>query len=460
MNPGLAESNLAFVKVGTSGRIDVAGSSATRTETNDLTVDLAGYFYHSGATDSNFGTPQFFPSANGDTFFNTVGNSGDTLVTANDTRGVDNSCQSHGSDIAIFDVAGNDPSNLSVSRRELHDQLRHPRRRPRRPRTAARGRAAASPGSGRPSTSRSPARSTACDKDESNGLQPSFNASIMKSTDDGVTWTNPWGKTSADGAAPPYSRSLGRYRAMWPGQSFAAPFFVQYGPGNTGTVDGGDKYLYAVSTDGYAYNGNYLHLARVPLNAANGNADIQNAKAWQFYHGPVGGSGTTGWTSSPAGATRVLQARHRLSQPAIQYVPSLHEYVLVTFYYGQAHSDFPALHRESVYAPGVLHLAQAVGPVDERVRPQHAAQPVVHHVQCLPADLPTRRAAADGRDGQRLAGLLRPGDRAEVRLHQGDEPADVVRQRRLDAQVPVQRRESLCPARHPVRPERVAGAVS
>ncbi len=130
---------------------------------------------------------------------------------------------------------------------------------------------------------------------------------------------------------------------MWPGQSFAAPFFVQYGPGNTGTADGGDKYLYAVSTDGYAYNGNYLHLARVPLNPANGNADIQNAKAWQFYHGPVGGSGTTGWTSSPAGATRVLHARHRLSQPAIQYVPSLHEYVLVTFYYGQAHSDFPAL---------------------------------------------------------------------------------------------------------------------
>jgi hypothetical protein len=121
---------------------------------------------------------------------------------------------------------------------------------------------------------------------------------------------------------------------MFPGQSFSAPFFIQYGPGNTQTADGADKYLYAVSTDGYAYDGNYLHLGRVPLNK------VQRAGAWQFYHGSVGGSGQN-WTSSVAGATRILQAKHSLSQPAIQYIPTLKKYVMSTFSYTRGESDFP-----------------------------------------------------------------------------------------------------------------------
>jgi hypothetical protein len=41
------------------------------------------------------------------------------------------------------------------------------------------------------------------------------------------------------------------------------------------------------------------------------------------------------------GATRVLEVPHGLSQPAIQYVPALRRYVLVTFFYSQAGRDFP-----------------------------------------------------------------------------------------------------------------------
>jgi hypothetical protein len=169
---------------------------------------------------------------------------------------------------------------------------------------------------------------------QANGLQPSFDASIIKSVDGGETWTNPWGRSSHFGAAPPYLPDLQRYKAMFPGQNFSAPFFIQYGPGNASTVDGADKYLYAVSTDGYAYNGNYLHLARVPLDK------VQTASAWQYYHGAVGGGGKY-WTSSNSGATRILSAPQGLSQPAIQYVPALHQYVLVTFLYSRAQSDFP-----------------------------------------------------------------------------------------------------------------------
>lgn len=171
-------------------------------------------------------------------------------------------------------------------------------------------------------------------RNQTYGLQPSFNASIVRSDDGGKTWTNPWGRTSANGAAPPWNSTLNRYRAMFPGQRFAAPFFIQYGPGNTQTVDRANRYLYAVSNDGYAYNGNYLHLGRVPLNK------IQDASAWQFYHGRIGGAGRY-WTSAVAGATRVLHATNGLSQPAIQYVPALGRYLLVTFAYSQAGTDFP-----------------------------------------------------------------------------------------------------------------------
>jgi hypothetical protein len=120
---------------------------------------------------------------------------------------------------------------------------------------------------------------------------------------------------------------------MFP-SGFSAPFFIQYGPGNSDTVDGGDKYLYAVSTDGFAYNGNYLHLARVPLNS------VQTARTWQYYHGRVGGYGNK-WTNSPVGATRVIQAHNGLSQPAIQYVPALKRYVLLSFSFTHAGPDFP-----------------------------------------------------------------------------------------------------------------------
>ena len=43
------------------------------------------------------------------------------------------------------------------------------------------------------------------DGTQANGTQPSFNASIVKSVDGGLTWRNPWGMVSRDGAAPPFN---------------------------------------------------------------------------------------------------------------------------------------------------------------------------------------------------------------------------------------------------------------
>jgi hypothetical protein len=281
-----------------------------------------------------FSRPFYFPHVNDDAFYNTVGPSGDILSTADDSTGVNGSCSARGSDITIMSMAGSSPDDLgaktvncmtSYGRRGGGDANRD----------GCSWKTGGITRIGKVVYLTVARQLHGCSRGrQSNGIQPSFDASIMKSLDGGRTWTNPWGTTSADGAAPPWDSTLHRYRAMFPGKQFSAPFFVQYGPGNTHAVDGANKYLYSASTDGYAYNGNYLRLARVPLHK------VQDATAWQFYHGPVGGKRQK-WTSSSAGATHVLDAEHGLSQPAIQYVPSLKRYVLLTFYFSHARTDFP-----------------------------------------------------------------------------------------------------------------------
>lgn len=281
---------------------------------------------------SAFATPHYFADVTDDTFYNTVGSDGSIISTTNDSTGVNESCGARGSDIAILKMRGADPNHLSVSTVNCMTSYG--------PRSGGRSPDGCSWKTGGITRIGKTIYLVVARQlhecsygQEANGLQPSRDASIIKSSDGGRTWTNAWGATSRNGAAPRWLANRHRYSAMLPA-SFSAPFFIQYGPGNTRTVDGAGKYLYAVSTDGYAYNGNYLHLARVPLGR------IQQGRAWQYYHGRVGGSGRT-WTSSPVGATRVLQARHALSQPAIQYVPALRRYVLLTFRFSHAGPDFP-----------------------------------------------------------------------------------------------------------------------
>lgn len=280
-----------------------------------------------------FGSPYAYAAAVGDTWYNTVDSKGNILATSNDTGGYAGACSTggrHGSDIAINQMTGR-PRKLEIHTINCMTGY--------------------GPLGGGPDSKDGCSWKTggiarightiylavarqlrACNADESNGLQPSFDASIISSTDDGVTWTNPWGRRSRFGAAPPWNPKTKRYRAMFPGQRFSAPFFVQYGPGNSHTVDGANRFLYAVSNDGYAYDGNYLVLGRVPLNK------VQRRGAWRFYHrgrnGPF-------WSSALHGAAHVLTAKHGISQPAIQYVPALKRYVLVTFSYRYT-PEFPA----------------------------------------------------------------------------------------------------------------------
>jgi hypothetical protein len=286
----------------------------------------------SASAPSAFATPRYFSNVTDDTFYNTVSSDGSILSTANDSTGVNDSCTARGSDIAIMKMRGPDAAHLSVSTVNCMTSY-GPKGGGKSP-DGCSWKTGGITRIGHTIYLAVARQLHGCSiGQQANGLQPSRDASIIKSTDGGRTWTNSWGVTSADGAAPAWLSRRHRYQATFPA-SFSAPFFIQYGPGNTQTVDGGDRYLYAVSTDGYAYNGNYLHLARVPLNR------VQRARSWQYYHGAVGGAGHN-WTSSAVGATRVLHARHALSQPAIQYVPALKRYVMLTFSFTRARPDFP-----------------------------------------------------------------------------------------------------------------------
>lgn len=280
-----------------------------------------------------FGTAEVYNSTRGDTYFNTTASNGDIITTSDDSYGTNQACGKHGSDIAILRARGAGPAQLKLSTVNCMTSFG-----PVGGGTSADGCSWKTGGITRVggtiylAVARQLRR---CSRGkQANGLQPSFDASIMKSTDGGRTWTNPWGRSSTDGAAPRYEPSVARFRAMFPGRTFSAPFFIQYGPGNTQTADRANKYLYAVSSDGYAYNGNYMILGRVPLNK------VQTARAWQFYHGRAGGSGRY-WTRSPVHATKLLRIPHGVSQPAIQYVPALRRYVLVTFSYTQGMANFP-----------------------------------------------------------------------------------------------------------------------
>lgn len=119
------------------------------------------------------------------------------------------------------------------------------------------------------------------------GLQVSEDASIIKSTDHGRTWSNAFGKVNdPNGAAPPYNATTGHVLAMFPGTRFSAPFFINYGQDDNpaSTTDGGDTYLYALSNNGFAYNGSTMILGRVRRDRI-GNL---NAADWQFYTGTPG----------------------------------------------------------------------------------------------------------------------------------------------------------------------------
>jgi hypothetical protein len=119
--------------------------------------------------------------------------------------------------------------------------------------------------------------------------------------------------------------------STFPGASFGAPSFVKYGKDGAATVDDADKYVYAVSNNGYFANGDYAILGRV-LRTAIGNLHDSD---WQFYKGCIGGDGTddANWTGSitDASVTKILDVPGHVGMVDVTYIEPLHRYILLNW---------------------------------------------------------------------------------------------------------------------------------
>jgi hypothetical protein len=273
------------------------------------------------------------PMTNGDTWYNTWADDGNIYATSDDSRGFAGTC-TPASNIVINEITGADPSLLSSPftncmtsfGRAGHQQNYHDCV----PCTWKTDGVLSVDGTLFVAVARQQDGQGGYPK----GLQPSFDASIIKSTDHGRTWSNGFGTVKdPKGAAPPPRPTGHGARAMFPGSNFTTPQFINYGQDDNpaGAPDGGDQFVYAISNDGFAYDGSYMILGRVPRSRIG----RLNGADWQYYTGSPGGAGTdsANWSSDVTKATHVVEAPHQLSQSGVQYISALHEYVMTSFYY-------------------------------------------------------------------------------------------------------------------------------
>ena len=154
-----------------------------------------------------------------------------------------------------------------------------------------------------------PFRSKRADK-----KQTSQDGSIIKSTDHGKTWT----RSMQDNLARP----------MFPGSKFATLVFIQFGKNTSAKADGSDRYVYAISNDGYWNNGNSMSLGRV----LRGKLSDLNGSDWQFYRGGDGASDSA-WTNDVNAAEFLINETNKVGISTAAYVPQLGRYLMMQWHY-------------------------------------------------------------------------------------------------------------------------------
>jgi hypothetical protein len=161
--------------------------------------------------------------------------------------------------------------------------------------------------------------------------QVAHGASFIKSTDNGKTWTR--------------SEQENYDHPMFPGNRFAAPYFVQYGQdGHETNADGSDKYVYALSNNGFWDNGDYVVLGRVLRTKMS---DLNGAD-WQFY---TEGNGTAeaAWTSNIHDAKPVLCKPDHLGMTRAVYLPVQKCYLMIGWYYPTGGGKIPGSEKKTIW---------------------------------------------------------------------------------------------------------------
>ena len=145
--------------------------------------------------------------------------------------------------------------------------------------------------------------------------QTARGASVIKSTDGGRTWERP----AHENYASP----------MFPGGRFATPYFIHYGQdGAAPPVDYADRFIYAISNNGFWCNGDNYILGRV-ARAHLGRLDPGD---WRFYRGGDG-LADAAWVSDPEQAVLIIDNPLHCGESGATYIPALGRYVLVAWSY-------------------------------------------------------------------------------------------------------------------------------
>jgi hypothetical protein len=265
---------------------------------------------------ASIGVEQTYVTDNGDTPYATWADDGNLYVTGDDTLGSDGQCRTEGKHHAnryvfvdVSRVSGDDPRHLKIDTVNCmadYDVPPDP---------------ASNSGDNERATSWKTTGITSVDgvlylvveqdtyKDWSNrGRETAKDATILKSYDHGRSWSG--------------SEQESTRHPMFPGRRFGTPTFVQYGRDGSGGVDGGDRYVYAISNDGSWDNGDALFLGRVLRTAL----PKLRGEDWEFY-----ASGR--WTHNADQATPLLHKPNHLSSSSVMYDPALHTYLLASWYY-------------------------------------------------------------------------------------------------------------------------------
>jgi hypothetical protein len=142
--------------------------------------------------------------------------------------------------------------------------------------------------------------------------QTAQNASIIKSTDFGRTWTR--------------SAQMNYDAPMFPGRRFATPYFIEFGRNGLAPSNIGD-YVYALSNNGFWDCGDDMIVGRV----ARSKIGLLAASDWEFYMG--GNGGTASWTSKMNDAMPVLKDPGKFGMTGAAYLHHYQRYLMIGWYY-------------------------------------------------------------------------------------------------------------------------------
>jgi len=145
--------------------------------------------------------------------------------------------------------------------------------------------------------------------------QTARNASLIKSTDHGFNWTRV--------AQQNYDHP------MFPGQRFATPYLIHYGQdGKAPPVDLADRYIYAISNNGFWCNGDQYLLGRVRRRLIG----RLEASDWEFFTGGDGMQDAS-WSNVLDNALPIIDNPLKCGETGATYIPAIGRYILVAWYY-------------------------------------------------------------------------------------------------------------------------------